>query len=159
MYVRNDRILTMSLLRRKRRQNRVNAIVTPATRTTRLVLAPSLERGLRLRPVQSILKLRDKIRTERIEPRPITVRLRRNILPYGYRRLPTIRRADRLVVQDNKIGLISVGDYGKLQVDLPHDHPVCRERRERREVMFATHKAGKGGQKKPRQPELIVRCK
>lgn len=148
----------MSNRRRRRRllqrENRLNHTTNPATRTVRPVLARELERGLRSRPVQSILRLRDKQEAKRIEPRPVVIDNRR---VYRRQSLP-VRKINRLAVQQNKIGLISVGKYGKLQLDLPYDHPICRLRRERRELMFATHKAGKGGQKRPKQPVINIRC-
>ena len=42
-------------------------------------------------------------------------------------------------------------------VYLPSSHPVCQEREERREVLFARRKAGKGGQKPP-IIRLTVKC-
>lgn len=45
-------------------------------------------------------------------------------------------------------------------VYLPSDHPLCRQRRQRREVLFAKRKAGKGGgQKPPQMPNLFLKCK
>lgn len=45
------------------------------------------------------------------------------------------------------------------QVLLPSDHPICRQRRERKQVLFAKRKAGKGGgQKMPRLPKIILKC-
>lgn len=44
------------------------------------------------------------------------------------------------------------------QVNLPREHPICREREERREVLFAKNKAGKGGQRPPRMPKLLIKC-
>ena len=44
------------------------------------------------------------------------------------------------------------------QVNLHSSHPICREREERREVLFAKNKAGKGGQRPPRVPKLIIKC-
>lgn len=48
---------------------------------------------------------------------------------------------------------------GSVKVDLPPEHPICRKREERRQIMFATGKAGKGGQK-PRQNnnDIKIRC-
>lgn len=44
-------------------------------------------------------------------------------------------------------------------VDLPREHPLCQKRKERKEVMFATRKAGKGGQKPKKDPPITIRCK
>lgn len=43
------------------------------------------------------------------------------------------------------------------KVYLPSDHPVCKERDERRKVLFARRKAGKGGQNPP-IIRLTVKC-
>lgn len=43
--------------------------------------------------------------------------------------------------------------------DLPKDHPICKRRKERKEVMFATRKAGRGGQKSLKLPRINIRCK
>lgn len=57
-------------------------------------------------------------------------------------------------------------DYRREQIGrdetvyLPSDHPMCRQRRQRREVLFAKRKAGKGGgQKPPQLPKLLLKCK
>ncbi len=110
----------------------------------------------RLRGLRSVLgpSSREQIRPTRpfVPPVP-SERMRR--LNMSRR---DIKRANRLAVQDqNNIGLISVGQYGRIQVDLPRQHPVCVQRRERREVLFAKGKSGKGGQK-PRRPGIIIRC-
>lgn len=48
---------------------------------------------------------------------------------------------------------------GTVRVDLPPEHPICRKREERRELMFATGKAGKGGQRPRRDNnDIKVRC-
>lgn len=44
------------------------------------------------------------------------------------------------------------------QVILDREHPICREREERKQVLFAKNKAGKGGQKPPRLPQLTIKC-
>lgn len=54
-------------------------------------------------------------------------------------------------------------DYKRINVGrdekvfLPSDHPICKEREERREVLFARRKAGKGGQNPP-IIRLTVKC-
>lgn len=144
----------MSLLRRKRRQNRNYAIEFPATRNARSFLVPR-ERGLRKPLANTLLRLRNiepKSNVETIQP---AERLRLNTRK---QRLRSVNRANQLVADTHKTGLISIGDYGKIQVDLPSNHPVCVKRRERREIIFAKNKAGKGGQKKPKKPELTIRC-
>lgn len=154
----------MSLRRRKRRLNRLSrvyAMETPATRTTRLVLSRPLEMRLRNPMERTLDRLRDlrKPKDKVIEQPSVRMRLRPNILDRGRR--ATIRRANRLVANTENTGLISVGDRGKLTVDLPYNHPICVKRRERKEIMFAKKKAGRGAgrQRKPKMPELTVRCK
>lgn len=44
------------------------------------------------------------------------------------------------------------------QVFLNPEHPICREREERKQVLFAKNKAGKGGQKPPHLPQFIIKC-
>lgn len=44
------------------------------------------------------------------------------------------------------------------KVLLPSDHPICKERAERRQILFAKKKAGKGGQKAPLLPKITVKC-
>lgn len=49
---------------------------------------------------------------------------------------------------------------GKVRVDLPPEHPICVARHERREVLFALGKSGKGGQRPRRNDNNItLRCK
>lgn len=48
---------------------------------------------------------------------------------------------------------------GTVKVDLPPEHPICINREKRREVMFATGKTGKSGQKPRRDNnDIKVRC-
>lgn len=55
-------------------------------------------------------------------------------------------------------------DYKRIKIGrdekvlLPSSHPICKEREERREVLFARHKTGKKGQNAPILPRLIVKC-
>ena len=141
----------MSLRRRKRRQNRIAKMQVPATRVARSTLAPIRSRGLRniLRSFES----RDEIRpTRTVMTAPAE---RRRLVPASLRR--AARRANKAVLDNNHLGLISGPQLGKIVVDLPRQHPVCVARRERRQVMFARRKAGKGGQR-PRRPSVIIRC-
>lgn len=149
----------MSRLSRQRRENRLHAIGNPGPRDTRLSLLTSLMRGRN--PIHNSLdRVRDIIRSKSNETNQPADRLQQRLLVDRARRT-AISRANRLVSNTQNIGLTSVGQYGNLNVDLPYNHPVCVKRRERREIMFARHKAGKGSgkQRPPRQPELIVRCK
>lgn len=43
-------------------------------------------------------------------------------------------------------------------VDLPPEHPICVQREQRKEILFAKGKAGKGGQKPRKIPDVIIRC-
>lgn len=141
----------MSLRRRKRRQNRIAKMQVPATRTARSVLAPVRSRGLR--NMLRSFERRDVIRTTRtVWAAPAE---RRRLVPASLRR--AANRANKAVLDNNNLGLISGPQLGKIVVDLPRQHPVCVARRERREVMFANRKAGKGGQR-PRKPGVIIRC-
>lgn len=55
-------------------------------------------------------------------------------------------------------------DYKRIKIGrdekvlLPSSHPICKEREERRKVLFARHKTGKKGQNAPILPRLIVKC-
>lgn len=55
-------------------------------------------------------------------------------------------------------------DYKRIKIGrdekvlLPSSHPICKEREERREVLFARNKTGKKGQNAPILPRLIVKC-
>lgn len=152
----------MSRRTRIRRFNRLHEQGNPATRDMRLSLSDVLSRRLRSPLSNSLDRLRDNLRTKDKEINQPAERLRRMPTPLFDRgRRAAIRRANRLVANSQNTGLISVGEHGKLQVDLPHNHPVCVKRRERREVMFASRRTGKGAgrQKKPRIPVLTVRCK
>lgn len=141
----------MSRRRRIRRQNRVDELTTPATRTARSVLVDLSPRGLR--------SVFGPSRREQIRPtRPVQVPVPAERMRRINMARRDIKRANQLAVQDkNNIGLISVAEPAKIQVDLPRQHPVCVQRRERRELLFAKGKAGKGGQK-PRKPGVIIRC-
>lgn len=147
----------MSRLSRIRRQNRLHAIGNPAPRDTRLSLSTPLMRGRNptvLDRVRSIIEPKSNLINQPVD------RQRQRLL-VNRARSSSISRANRLVANNENIGLISVGEFGKLNVDLPYNHPVCVERRERREIIFARRKAGKGSgkQRPPRLPELNIRCK
>ncbi len=55
-------------------------------------------------------------------------------------------------------------DYKRIKIGrdenvlLSSSHPICQEREERRQVLFARHKTGKKGQNAPILPRLIVKC-
>lgn len=140
----------MSLRTRKRRQNRLNSL-SPATRNARSFLAPLRSRGLR--NIFKSLESRDEIRpTRTVIAAPAE---RRRLVSQSLRL--SVKRANKAVLDNNHLGLISGPVLGKIVVDLPRHHPICVLRRERREIMFAKHKAGKGGQR-PRRKSVILRC-
>lgn len=149
----------MSRLSRQRRENRLHAIGNPGPRDTRLSLSTSLMRDRN--PIRNSLDtVRDIIRPKSNEINQPVDRLRQRLLVDRARRT-AISRANRLVSNTQNTGLISVGQYGRLQAELPANHPLCVKRRERRQILFARRKTGKGAgkQRPPKMPELIVRCK
>ncbi len=143
-----------SRLRRKIRQQRANLQQAPATRVRTLTLDVLRDaRRLRNEPLDRLLEQRQQ---QAREWNQTVIKLRRQARQ-GVPR-SAVRRANRLVINNNNIGLTIGPKLGTMQVDLPHEHPICVQRRERRALMFATGKSGKGGQKTPRQPKLLVRC-
>lgn len=141
----------MSLRSRKRRQNRVH-ISTPATRTTRLVLE---------RPARG-LRLFNRVQSPAM-PRTTTV-IQSEFNPFyaGFNRdvrhLLAHREYRKLEKSEPvKKPLSSIALDGTIITDLPRNHPICVLRRERRELMFATGKAGVFGQRRRKSGE-ILRC-
>lgn len=64
------------------------------------------------------------------------------------------------VSREKRKSLNTIQLNGKIRVDLPPEHPICIARHERREVLFALGKGGKGGQRPRRKDNNIkVRCK
>lgn len=57
-----------------------------------------------------------------------------------------------------KTPLTTIRLDGKIITDLPKNHPICVLRRQRRELMFATGKAGSVGQRRRRKSGVILRC-
>lgn len=155
----------MSLLRRKRRQNRLRPELSPATRETRFSLAPvSPVRGLRFEYNEN-RGLRLSAQRERKRPRTIIE------LPDNPARIDFNRDVRQAVVihEYNKIRqaqsknarkpLYMIQPDRTIKVDLPPEHPICIRREERRAVMFAQGKAGKGGQRPRRDNnDIKVRC-
>ena len=145
----------MSLRRRIRRQNRALLTNAPATRPTRLGLDVLRRRGLR---------------NFHLFRRPATPRtnmvIQREFKPFymGFNRdvrhLEFIREQRKLMSKEPLIKkpLSTVTLDGTIITDLPRNHPICIARAERRELMFATGKAGKGGQRPRRRLKEILRC-
>lgn len=155
----------MSLLHRKRRQNRLERLASPATRKATTFL-DFQSRGLRTE-IHSIRNLRLSPQRERKRFRTIIE------LPYNPARLDfnrevkqaqAIHEYDKRRVQDYNSKtmkpLSTIKLDGSIKVDLPPEHPICVQRKVRRELLFATDKAGKGGQRMRREDNNIqLRCK
>lgn len=149
----------MSLRRRKRLQNLTANESVTAPRKARTFL-PSEPLGVRVRnPVPDNSGLRHSA-MRRISPEKpnnrlsdTLVHLRRlhinHELYHGIK--PTYERLDYPVRRVNNVE----------EVTLPLDHPLCKERRERKEVLFAKRKAGRGSgrQRPPKDPGIIIKCK
>lgn len=150
----------------------------PATRESRNSLEsfsfPEIPeiRGLRTKPFERIFRLSPQRERKKM----------RNIieLPYNPARLDLNREVKQaLAIQGHKqLGLKGYNDIRKAQfknavkplytirpdmsikVDLPPEHPICIQREQRRELLFAFNKAGKGGQR-PRRLDnnITLRCK
>ena len=151
----------MSLLRRKRRQNRLLSQYNPATREARSSLESSQVRGLRNFIGRKVFNQREK-------KRPIAV-INLPLDPLGPEFERELRQA-RDVLQQTKIRqrvgketrkpLETILLNREIRVDLPPEHPICVQREIRREVMFATRRAGKGGQRpRARNNNITLRCK
>lgn len=143
----------MSLRQRKRRQNRVEKRQPPATRLTRFNLeTPS--RGLRN---IDLVRRPATPRTTTViqnEFNPFYAALNRDVRHY----LDVKKREKMAQREPVKKALHTLALDGKIITDLPRNHPICVLRRERRELMFATGKAGKGGQRPRRSSGQILRC-
>lgn len=83
------------------------------------------------------------------------------------RNIESLRRRNilnKIIRRDSepKLKLLEKAKYVNLRemtYDLPKEHPICQKRKERKEVLFATGKAGKSGQKPMKKPLLNIRCK
>lgn len=160
----------MSFLHRKRIQNHAESRTASAIREVR----PSLEatvpdfytRSVRLRDLRNRAIAR-KFAEQRKSNRTIIEE------PYEIRPELSLNRDIRqlqMIHEDNKVrSRVSVEHRkplsiiqlnGQVRVDLPPEHPICRERSERRAMMFAIGKAGKTGQRPRRDNNNIkLRCK
>lgn len=147
----------MSLLRRKRRQNRIELRTIPATREARSSLATPTVQGWRNIFGRKLAEQRKSNRLEDLSL-PNFQRLKR------LDNLPQVRRFKEIMSQGPKplrirkpVSTIQLN--GVVRVDLPPEHPICIKREQRREMMFATGKAGKGGQRPRKQQNIQLRCK
>ena len=150
----------MSRLRRIRRKNRVNTLMTPATRELRYSLDTSQVRGLRL------LNRNLKLGRNR-EDKRLRIELPNNELRLDFNRdikhLKFIHDYNKVRSQYSRQAVKPVATIQpdmSVKVDLPPEHPICVKRQERRELLFATGRAGKGGQRPRRQNnDIKLRCK
>ncbi len=150
----------MSRLRRIRRKNRVNTLMTPATRELRHSLDTSQVRGLRL------LNRNLKLGRNR-EDKRLRIELPNNELRLDFNRdikhLKFIHDYNKVRSQYSRQAVKPVATIQpdmSVKVDLPPEHPICVKRQERRELLFATGRAGKGGQRPRRQNnDIKLRCK
>ena len=157
----------MSLLRRKRRQNRLRQELSPATRTTRFVLVPQVrERGLRnILTGRRLVRFGEHKRPDLIvgdfkKPTDYEIRrFERNKIIDEYRRRYQQVMSNQLKPRIVRKPIYNLQMDGTVKVDLPPEHPICIKREERRMILFATGKAGKGGQQ-PRQNnnDIKIRC-
>lgn len=149
----------MSILRRKRLQNRVESITTPATRESRHSLESVSVRGLRNIFGRKFAEQRKSNRTiieESYEIRP-DISLNRDI-----RQLQFIHEQNKIrqrVSRERRKPLSVIQLNGKIRVDLPPEHPICIRRKERRAIIFAYGKAGRSGQRPRQQEQIKLRCK
>lgn len=143
----------MSRRDRIRRKNRLDNITKPEPRETRLSLpSPRVEVG-RVRNTYNETPLDTISRNERrIDSGLDMQHLRRLHIQDDIRRNNIDPTGVRYDYRREYIGRDEV-------VTLPSEHPICRLREQRRQIMFAKHKAGKGGQKPPRLPKFILKCK
>ena len=151
----------MSLLRRKRRQNRMELRTIPATREARSSLESDSARGWR-----NIFGR--KFAEQRQRNRPIAV-IDMPLDPFGPRYDREVRQAvdffntqkiKERVSREFRKPLQTIKLNGQIRVDLPPEHPVCVAREIRREIMFANNKAGRGGQRpRVQNNELKLICK
>lgn len=141
----------MSLRNRKRRQDRIlNAEFIPA----------SAPRGLTHPLPQPEVRVRHDYKSQpediksgdlpRIDSGKIVQDLRRLHIEHDIRHNQVDSRGIRYDYRRENVGRDET-------VYLPSSHPICQEREERREVLFARRKAGKRGQKAP-IIRLTVKC-
>lgn len=145
----------------RNRRNRINYTGTPQetitvsdNRALRQALADEYRNIRRLGYQVNRIEVRtsdvsDNLR--RKDVRNLELLHRRNILNRILR-----RNSDTKLKTLDKIRYVNLRE---MTYDLPKEHPICQKRKERKEVMFATGKAGKGGQKPMKKPLLNIRCK
>lgn len=130
-----------------------------------------------LEPFPSLVSAKDTVRGSRITydvNRNLRIlrraeqkrlrRLRRSWNPFLNVELKTNRQLKNVSVFNKRVeqhGAKATMDFKthQITVDLPAEHKICKERQARREIMFATDKAGQGGQKPRRKDSNIeLRC-
>lgn len=154
----------MSYRRRKRLQNLTVKQSVTAPRRARPLLPASLEVVRVRNPVP------DNSRVRHPATRRITLEQRqRRVDKHLALDLENMRRLH--IQQELRRG--TVPTYQQLdykvrilpdmsqEVTLPLDHPICKERRARKQVLFAKNKAGRGAgrQRPPKDPGIVVKCK
>lgn len=149
----------MSLRNRKRLLKRTEIKSVPGPRVARSTLSP-YDRVMRVR-IPTTVKTLDSTprrlrRVAKVDPRVIDSALE------SFRRqhiVQDIRNSRSIDFDKYQYARINVGKLNE-SVLLPAEHPLCKEREERREVLFAKNKAGKGGgkQKPPKIPKIDVKC-
>lgn len=152
----------MSLLRRKRRQNRMELRTIPATREARSSLETTTAQGWR-----NIFgrKLAEQRKSNRLEPISVLEIRHERVGPRFDREVKQAadffrtQRIKERVSREFRKPLQTIQLNGKIKIDLPPEHPICVQREIRREMMFALGQAGKGGQKPRKQENITLRCK
>lgn len=149
----------MSILRRKRLQNRMELKTIPATRESRYSLESVPVRGLRNIFGRKLAEQRKRNRTIIEQPYEIRpdISLNRDI-----RQLKFIHEQNKIrlrVSREHRKPLSVIQLNGKIRVDLPPEHPICIRRKERRAMMFVSGKAGRSGQRPRQQEQIKLRCK
>lgn len=141
----------MSRRRRQRRKNRIlNAEFIPAS-APRGLTHPLPQPEVRVRlDYQSQPLNRQFGDLPRIDSGKIVQDLRRLHIEHDIRHNQVDSKGNRYDYRRENVGRDET-------VYLPSSHPICQEREERREILFARRKAGKRGQKAP-VIRLTVKC-
>ena len=150
----------MSLLRRKRRQNRIELRTIPAIREARPSLETPSVRDWRNIFGRKLAEQRKRNRSELLESLDNMETLRFDI-NRDVRQVQRIYEQNRIrarISRETRKPLNVIQLNGQIRVDLPPEHPLCISRQTRREVMFATGKSGRGGQRPRKQENIILRC-
>ncbi len=142
----------MSRRYRKRREERIlNSELITESAPRGLTQPLPLKPAGRVRPVYDTKPLdRTFGDTPRIDSGKIVQDLRRLHIEHDIRHNQVDSRGNRYDYRRENVGRDET-------VYLPSSHPICQEREERREILFARRKAGKSGQKAP-IIRLTVKC-